>query len=63
MVNQTCSVGLDVKLTSVSTADGVIGGTAQQVGGPLDKHGAIGQHFNADGKIGGLVQENLANKK
>ena len=51
------------RLTSVSSADGAIGGTAQKVGGPLDKQGAIGQHFNADGKIGGMVQENLANKK
>lgn len=45
------------------TADGAIGGTAQKIGGPLDKDGSIGQHFNADGKIGGMVQENLANKK
>ena len=45
------------------TADGAIGGTAQKIGGPLDKEGSIGQHFNADGKIGGMVQENLANKK
>ena len=44
-------------------ADGAIGGTAQKIGGPLDKEGSIGQHFNADGKIGGMVQENLANKK
>ena len=44
-------------------ADGAIGGTAQKIGGPLDKGGAIGKHFNADGKIGGMVQENLANKK
>ena len=49
-------------LTS-DTADGPIGGTAQKIGGPLDKEGSIGQHFNADGKIGGMVQENLANKK
>ena len=44
-------------------AEGAIGGTAQKIGGPLDKQGSIGQHFNADGKIGGMVQENLANKK
>ena len=49
-------------LTPCDTADGAIGGTAQKIGGPLDKQGAIGQHFNADGKIGGMVQENLANK-
>ena len=50
-------------LTSVPTADGAIGGTTQKVGGPLDKEGAIDQHFNADEKIGGMVQENLADKK
>ena len=44
------------------TADGAIGGTTQKVGGPLDKEGAIDQHFNADEKIGGMVQENLADK-
>ena len=48
--------------TNAYIADGAIGGTAQKIGGPLDKQGAIGQHFNADGKIGGMVQENLANK-
>ena len=50
-------------LTSVPTADGAIGGTTHKVGGPLDKEGAIDQHFNADEKIGGMVQENLADKK
>lgn len=45
------------------TADGVLGGTAQSIGGPFDKEGAIGKNFNADGKIGGMVQENLAEKK
>ena len=44
-------------------ADGAIGGTAQKVGGPFDKEGSVGQHFTAEGKIGGAVQENLANKK
>ena len=38
-------------------ADGPIGGTAQKVGGPLDKDGAIGQHFNADGAAGGKAQD------
>ena len=62
-VNQTHPWITHVRLMTLSLADGAIGGTAQKVGGPLDKHGAIGQHFNADGKIGGMVQENLANKK
>ena len=47
----------------VRSADGALGGTAQSIGGPLDKQGAIGKNFNADGKIGGMIQENLANKK
>ena len=63
MVNQICIVVSDIRADESSAADGAIGGTAQKVGGPLDKQGAIGQHFNADGKIGGMVQENLANKK
>ena len=63
MVNHNIVLGWRKWLTTVSVADGAIGGTAQKVGGPLDKQGAIGQHFNADGKIGGMVQENLANKK
>ena len=50
-------------LTDMVIAQGVLGGTAQAVGGPFDKQGSVGQHFNADGKIGGMVQENLANKK
>lgn len=45
------------------TADGALGGTAQKVGGPFDKEGMVGKNFNADGKIGGMIQENLANKK
>lgn len=35
----------------------------QKVGGPFDQQGAIGKNFKADGMIGGMVQENLANKK
>ncbi len=45
------------------TANGALGGTAQKVGGPFDKEGMVGKNFNADGKIGGMIQENLANKK
>ena len=44
-----------------ATADGAIGGTAQKIGGPLDKEGMIGKHFNADGAIGGTAQS-LADK-
>jgi hypothetical protein len=39
----------------------MIGGTAQSIGGPLDKEGIIGKHFNADGSIGGKFQQ-LAEK-
>ena len=42
------------------TADGALGGTAQKVGGPFDKEGTVGKHFNADGKIGGAVQQKIA---
>ena len=49
-------------LTS-DTADGLVGGTAQKMGGPFDKQGSIGHNFNADGTIGGMVQKNLADKK
>jgi hypothetical protein len=44
-------------------AKGAIGGTAQKIGGPFDKEGAIGKHFKEDGTLGGTVQENLGGKK
>jgi len=43
------------------TSQGAVGGTAQKIGGPLDKSGAIGKHFNPDGAVGGTFQE-LAKK-
>lgn len=33
-----------------------VGGTAQQVGGPLDKDGPVGHQFTEDGSVGGAVQ-------
>lgn len=42
-------------------AEGAIGGTAQSIGGPLDKQGMVGKHFGADGSIGGTAQK-LAEK-
>ena len=45
----------------ICAADGAIGGTAQSIGGPLDKQGMIGKHFNAEGSIGGMAQK-LASK-
>ncbi|KKY36675.1 hypothetical protein UCDDA912_g03347 [Diaporthe ampelina] len=41
------------------TEDGAIGGTAQKIGGPLDKDGAIGKQFTTEGSIGGAVQDKL----
>ncbi|KAJ9638405.1 hypothetical protein H2201_002671 [Coniosporium apollinis] len=41
------------------TTEGMIGGMAQAIGGPLDKEGAIGKHFTESGSIGGSVQEHL----
>jgi len=53
----------NIRLTNEILADGPLGGAAQKIGGPLDKEGMVGKNFNADGKIGGMVQENLADKK
>lgn len=39
--------------------DGAIGGTAQKIGGPLAKDGAIGKEFTTEGSIGGTVQDKL----
>ncbi|KAK3318948.1 hypothetical protein B0H66DRAFT_253507 [Apodospora peruviana] len=38
------------------TEDGALGGTAQAIGGPLDKEGMIGKQFTEQGSIGGTVQ-------
>lgn len=43
--------------------NGALGGTAQAVGGPLDKDGVIGKQFTTDGVIGGTVQSALGGKK
>ncbi|KAI1619667.1 hypothetical protein EDD37DRAFT_654560 [Exophiala viscosa] len=43
------------------TTDGLLGGTAQKVGGPLDKDGTIGKQFTENGSLGGAVQS-LADK-
>ena len=42
--------------TNNSAAEGALGGTAQKVGGPLDKEGMIGKQFTTEGGIGGAVQ-------
>eukprot|EP00877_Chromochloris_zofingiensis_P008984 jgi/Chrzof1/4339/Cz14g09100.t1 len=33
------------------------GGTAQKIGGPFDKEGAIGKQFTTQGAVGGRVQD------
>ena len=48
----------DRKLTDL-VAGGMIGGTAQSIGGPLSADGAIGKNFTTQGSIGGMVQEQL----
>ncbi|KAK4447090.1 hypothetical protein QBC34DRAFT_440354 [Podospora aff. communis PSN243] len=45
------------------TENGAVGGTAQKVGGPLDKDGMIGRQFTTDGAIGGTVQSVLGGDK
>lgn len=52
-------------LTSLSCDldQGAIGSIGQAVGGPLDKEGMIGKHFNADGAIGGTAQSMMGGKK
>ena len=48
--------------TDCSIAEGAIGGTAQKIGGPLDKEGMIGKQFTTEGSIGGKVQEMMGGK-
>lgn len=42
---------------------GAIGGTAQKVGGPFDKEGAIGGAFTSEGALGGKVQSAMGGEK
>ena len=46
-------------MTDMLPADGALGGTAQAIGGPFDKEGAIGKQFTTGGSIGGSVQQHL----
>lgn len=43
-------------LTDLHAEDGSIGGTAQKVGGPFDKEGAVGKQFTEAGALGGTAQ-------
>ncbi|KKY15852.1 hypothetical protein UCDDS831_g07455 [Diplodia seriata] len=42
------------------TTQGILGGTAQKLGGPFDARGSIGKQFTDKGSIGGMVQDHLA---
>ncbi|KAI1389381.1 uncharacterized protein F4822DRAFT_198756 [Hypoxylon trugodes] len=45
------------------TTEGVVGGTAQKVGGPLSKDGVVGKQFTDTGSIGGTIQNKLGDEK
>ncbi|KAL8284696.1 hypothetical protein RB597_001986 [Gaeumannomyces tritici] len=39
--------------------EGVIGGTANKIGGPLAKDGLVGKQFTTEGTIGGTIQSTM----
>jgi hypothetical protein len=41
-----------VQLRTDAVCHNAAGGTAQEIGGPLDKEGAVGKQFTTDGSIG-----------
>ena len=43
--------------------DGPVGGTAQKVGGPFDKEGAVGKQFAEGGSVGGTAQSAAQGEK
>ncbi|KAJ8607357.1 hypothetical protein MRB53_040375 [Persea americana] len=43
--------------TEIVNADGKVGGTAQEVGGPFSADGSVGKQFTKDGAIGGTGQK------
>ncbi|EMR66180.1 hypothetical protein MGN70_003283 [Eutypa lata] len=45
------------------TENGVLGGAAQTIGGPLDKEGVIGKQFTTEGSIGGSMQSAMGGTK
>ena len=47
----------------MTTADGMLGGSAQKIGGPLDKDGSIGKQFTDGGSVGGTIESMLGGKK
>lgn len=51
------------KVLTSALAEGPVGGSAQAVGGPFDKEGAIGKQFTNKGAVGGAVDSALGEKK
>ncbi|OTA02611.1 hypothetical protein A9Z42_0030160 [Trichoderma parareesei] len=45
------------------TEKGMMGGTAQMMGGPFNKEGMIGKQFTAEGSIGGTAQNMMGGQK
>lgn len=45
-----------IQIAYSGAEDGPVGGTAQKVGGPFDKHGAVGKQFTEGGAVGGTAQ-------
>ncbi|KLU86631.1 hypothetical protein MAPG_05643 [Magnaporthiopsis poae ATCC 64411] len=43
--------------------EGVIGGTANKIGGPLAKDGIVGKQFTTEGSIGGTIQSAMGGTK
>lgn len=43
--------------------EGVIGGTANKIGGPLAKDGFVGKQFTTEGSIGGTIQSAMGGSK
>ncbi|KAF7513866.1 hypothetical protein GJ744_006480 [Endocarpon pusillum] len=59
IANMSDKSSLDKQHGSVGSAfkaDGPVGGTAQKVGGPLDKDGVVGKQFTEGGALGGTAQ-------
>jgi hypothetical protein len=52
------AVGSSILILCPQT-DGVIGGTADKVGGPFSKEGVVGRQFTETGSVGGTVQDGL----
>ena len=50
-------------MLNMHAEEGAIGGTAQKIGGPLDKDGVVGKQFTTEGAIGGNVQSAMGGKK